>query len=362
MGFFDLINEFRAKEARPEKAARAMKILALVCLVGGIWNYMIVGLRPFKESPLKIHPDFPPTALVTGLLLAALFYQASRGINSRAEWGKRLGQFSVALLVAVIVTGCYLLLSGVWSTFPKPPLPVLIVFSLVFMAQFVVPAYFGIRYLGRLPADENSYVRPQTRPERVMHGGASRTGAATATPAANYREAPVPFGVLGTFAISLAVPMIVLISAHEYVSPQVFALLFGALFLLLFAGPVLYNRKPSGFEQTRNVLASYTGGGSLFMFNGSWPFFRLLVYDDGVEIRVEYHRFFIPYDKMEDLPDKVKFFSLGGILFKSDLPAVPSYIRFYGPTKKILAFVNERRNRFLMMQRGTAAGVRGGGP
>jgi hypothetical protein len=144
--------------------------------------------------------------------------------------------------------------------------------------------------------------------------------------------------------------MICLVTAEKYASPPVFALLFGAMFLVLFVGPALYNRKPSSFEQARTVLASYTGGGSLMLFNGSWPFFRLLVYDDGVEVRVMFHRFFIPYDKMEDLPDKIRFFSLGGILFKSDLPGVPSRIRFHGRnSKKILEFVNERRRRFLQM-------------
>jgi len=76
----------------------------------------------------------------------------------------------------------------------------------------------------------------------------------------------------------------------------------------------------------------------------------------GEEIRVMFHRFFIPYDKMEDLPDKIKFFSLGGILFKSDLPGVPSRIRFNGrSSKKILEFVNERKRKFLAMNAGSGA-------
>ena len=82
------------------------------------------------------------------------------------------------------------------------------------------------------------------------------------------------------------------------------------------------------------------------MFHGTWPFFRLMIYKDGIEIRVMFHRFFIPYNKMDDLPGKIGFFSRG-ILIKSNLPDVASGIRFQGfGMKKILEVVNENRNNF----------------
>ena len=66
-----------------------------------------------------------------------------------------------------------------------------------------------------------------------------------------------------------------------------------------------------------------------------------------------FHRFFIPYNKMEDLPEKIRFFS-SGIPFKSDLPGVPSTIRFYGfGSKGILEVVKEQRKRFLAANTGT---------
>jgi hypothetical protein len=72
-----------------------------------------------------------------------------------------------------------------------------------------------------------------------------------------------------------------------------------------------------------------------------------MVYENALEVRVMFHRFLIPYEKMDDIPDKIGFFSTG-ILIKSDLPDVPSSIRFSGfGMKKIVQIVSEARNSFL---------------
>jgi hypothetical protein len=132
---------------------------------------------------------------------------------------------------------------------------------------------------------------------------------------------------------------------EKFVRPESHGLLFTPTFLFIFLTPVFYNFIPSPFERERDRIASYTGGGSMFLFNATWPFFRLLIYGDGVELRVMLHRFFIPYDKLEDLPRKTGFFSRG-ILIKSDLPGVPSNIRFFGfGMKKILNAINQNRNK-----------------
>jgi hypothetical protein len=66
-----------------------------------------------------------------------------------------------------------------------------------------------------------------------------------------------------------------------------------------------------------------------------------------VEVRVEFHRFFIPYESMADFPEKVGFFTRG-LLIASDLPGVPSKIRFAGfGMKNIVEIVSEARAKFL---------------
>ena len=90
MSFFDLISELRTKEVSPEKAAKAMKVLALICVLGGIWNYAITHIAPLQKLPVRIDLAFPFIALITGMILAGFFFLVSQGIAYRAEWGKRL--------------------------------------------------------------------------------------------------------------------------------------------------------------------------------------------------------------------------------------------------------------------------------
>jgi hypothetical protein len=346
MSYFDLIRELRSGETDAAKAAKAMKVLGWISIGVGIWNYVFLVFLLFKEMPISIDPEYPVVALVCGMFLGGLFFLSGRGIAGRELWGRRLGQLTVALFAAAIVGGSIMMFTRI-NVPVMPPVPFMAVFLIIFLAQFVIPAFYGIRYLGRLPVDENGYERPMSRaeqPTRLSETGIDRK---QSTSGYRYKEAPVPFGILGTFFLLIAVPMIIAFAAQRFAGPALSTTLFLAMFLLIFAGPVLYNQVPSGFERARIVAASYTGGGSLFLFNGSWPFFRLLVYDDGVEIRIIFHRFFIPYDKMDDLPEKVGFFS-SGVLFKSDLPDVPSSIRFYGfGSKRILEFLKEKRNRYL---------------
>jgi hypothetical protein len=166
-------------------------------------------------------------------------------------------------------------------------------------------------------------------------------------PQKKYKDALLPFGILGTFAFLIGVPLLLIFILERYFGPGVFPYLFMPIFVLIFFGPVVYNYIPSRFQKERSVVASYTGGGSILLFHGSWPFFRLMVYEDGIEVRVELHRFFIPYNKMADLPNKIGFFSRG-VLIKSDLPGVPSGIRFSGfGMKMILKVLNEMRNKCL---------------
>jgi hypothetical protein len=140
--------------------------------------------------------------------------------------------------------------------------------------------------------------------------------------------------------------MVAFLVIEKYAGPEKLAFGFMPVFLFIFLGPVAYNFVPSPFQRERSLIASHTSGGSIFLFSGTWPFFRLMIYADGIEVRVMFHRFFIPYDKMDDLPEKLGFFSRG-LLIKSNLPGVPSGIRFYSfRMKKLLALVNEQRDKF----------------
>ena len=373
MSFFDLIRDLRTREPDAAKTARVMKAMGWFCILAGAWNSAVLHLLPFDRSPFKIPRDYPSFALATFAIIGALSLLSARGILNREPWGRRLGQAAVFLLVAAVI-GYFVVLVGsmnIPSSFI--PRPVLIIFSIFFFGQIVVPAWFGIRYLGRLPVEplpqemearynnatsrsgsgvnENAFVLPDRRAVTGTHPRESAPAPHPAAPDVRYKDSPSPLGVGGTFIVLLAVPLAAMMIAQTVFGPQAIAVLVIPLFLPIFVGPVLYNRSVSPFERERGLVASYTGGGSIFLFNGTWPFFRLLVYADGVEIRVMFHRFFIPYDRMEDLPEKPGLFS-SGVPFRSGLPEVPSSIRFYGfRSKGVLEAVREQRDRYL------AAGV-----
>jgi hypothetical protein len=218
---------------------------------------------------------------------------------------------------------------------------------IIFLAQFGVPAYFGVRYLGRLPVKDDIYSGHRFEPEYLSKITDYEVSIGSPTTHHKYKNSLLPFGILGTFALLIAVPLITFFIIGKYAGPEKVVLVFMPTFLFIFLSPVAYNFVPSPFERERNPIASYTGGGSIFLFSGTWPFFRLMIYKDGIEVRVMFHRFFIPYDKIADLPQKVGFFSKG-LLIKSDIPDVPSSLRFYGfGMKKIVELVKENRKKYM---------------
>ena len=351
MDFFDFIKELRKGEPDVKRAAKAMKILGWISILGAVWNFAFFYLVSFEEFPINGSPLYPYLALICFTLQGVLFFFFSRGIKKQEPWGKKVGQLA-------IITFVTLLLGSMFFLFPLKELPLgNDMFSVVFalflclaLAQFWVPSYFGVRYLGRLPVKENVYAEDRFRPEDHTKVLTEETLLEHLEQQIKYKDSPFPFGIFGifgTFGLLLAIFFVIFFIAGKYVGMEIMSFLFLPAFLFIFFGPVAYNYVSSPFQKGRNLVASFTGGGSIFLFNGSWPFFRLLVYTDGVEIRSTFHRYFIPYNKMEDIPDKIGFFNRG-ILIRSDLPDVPSGIRFSGfGMKKILKVVNETKNEHL---------------
>lgn len=349
MDFFDILKELRSGEPDIDKAARAMKILGWICVAGAVWNFGFYFLAPLDELPFHLPPGYPYIALLSLLFVGALFFYASKAVKTMNPAGKQAGQLAIILLIALCVGLFYFMFSDDTFPFPDSAFPMIpIVFFVIFSAQFGLPAYYGIRYLQRLPVKQSRFGEERFGPEIITitldeKKDRSETAFKTRT---EYKEALLPFGVFGTFALLITVPLCLFFAVEKFWVLEKAGFLFMPTILLILFGPVAYNYLPSRFQKQRRVVASYTGGGSIFLFNGSWPFFRLMVYDDGLEIRTTLHRFFIPYDKMDDFSEKVGFFSRG-LLIKSKLPGVPSGIRYQGfGMKKIVQVVAERRNSF----------------
>jgi hypothetical protein len=108
-----------------------------------------------------------------------------------------------------------------------------------------------------------------------------------------------------------------------------------AVIALALCLPVVGNLLPSGFSKEREVLGSFWGGGRISIFRGRWPMFRILLYRDGLEVRAEFNRYFLPYDRLMPLPELVGFFHRT-LLLRCRLPGVPSKIRFDSPKADLL--------------------------
>jgi hypothetical protein len=348
MDFFDFIKELRTGKPDIIKTEKAMKILAWICIAGGIWNFSFYFIAQFEKSLFNLPPQYPFLALISLLLIAVLFFRAARGIKEMESWGKKTGQIAIVLLIGVF-------LGFMIAMFPAKTIPLhdttfsifFIIFAAIFFAQLALPAYFGIRYLARLPVKDMNYVTRQYQSMTKSATTAERINTQGAVPQMTYKEALVPFGLIGSFIIILVSFFLIMFIIEKYAGMEFMPFIFIPFFLLIFIGPIVYNYIPSSFQAKRDIVASFTGGGSIFLFHGSWPFFRLMVYKDGLEVRFMFHRFFIPYDKMANIPDKVGFFNRG-ILIKSDLPDVPSGIRFVGfGMNKILEVVNKAKSNYL---------------
>lgn len=119
-----------------------------------------------------------------------------------------------------------------------------------------------------------------------------------------YSDSLIPFGIGTSFFLLL----ILLMSAgagvgyllRDYpVFPQAGGIILFIIFVTLVLLPVLYNKKKSPFEGSRTVLARYDGIGTIGGLRGA--LFRILLYEDGIEVRAFYHRYYIPFEKIKKI-------------------------------------------------------------
>jgi hypothetical protein len=346
MALMDLIRELKNGEPDVRKSSTVLKAVGWLCVVAGPWNFILPQIPLFKESPLHISDVFCFWALVSFPALGVLFLVAARGVSRMAAWGKKTGQAAVLLLMADIVVLVPMALAGL----PSPPFPsggfkfVIYLFMAVGFAQFGFPVYYGYRYLGRLPANDGQANTIFPTPERTAIQTRSFSKAQ------KYKDSPSPFGLIGTFLVMMAILFLIfgitvsMISSGSH--PKNVFWPIPCAFAFFFLGPSLFNFRTSPFQKNRRLITAFTGGGSIFLFNGSWPFFRLLVYEDALEVRIMFQRYLIPYAEMGDFPSRADFFS--GLCIQSNLPDVPSRIRFSGfGMKNIRTVVTEARNSHL---------------
>jgi len=119
-----------------------------------------------------------------------------------------------------------------------------------------------------------------------------------------YSDSLVPFGIGTSFFLLLTLLMSAGAGAgyllRDYpVFLQAGGIILLIIFVTLVLVPVLYNKRKSSFERNRVVLARYDGIGTIQGLRGAM--FRIILYEDGIEVRAFYHRYYIPFEKIKKI-------------------------------------------------------------
>ena len=138
-----------------------------------------------------------------------------------------------------------------------------------------------------------------------------------------HNDAPLPGGLFVGFVLFL-MPVVPFVWLSANLGQHLFPLVW---FVPWFFAPVLYNGVPSRFEAQHTHVDAYTCGVLIGVFSATLPFARLLVYEEGVELRVMFQRYFLPYPQLDAFETKVRFLSSFQLTLRSDLPGVPRKIR-----------------------------------
>ena len=143
-----------------------------------------------------------------------------------------------------------------------------------------------------------------------------------------YVESFLPFGIGASFALILGGllglgALIGYLIGDQPPFNQLGGIVLLIIFLAVFVGPLIYNKKASNFEPGRTVVDKYDGMGLIQGLRGA--FFRLIVYQDGLEIRAFYHCYFIPFSHIRHIEIKESFLS-HRLNIETGLEGVPEYL------------------------------------
>ncbi len=105
--------------------------------------------------------------------------------------------------------------------------------------------------------------------------------------------------------------------------------------------PIIYYQITTPFQRGREICKEYSGR------KGS----RLLIYNDGIEVRQDLRSFFIPYEWLDE-PQVVRSFFFPGVPLKSELPHFPSGLLFRCDSYvEVTESIRQKRTEYLESKR-----------
>jgi hypothetical protein len=112
------------------------------------------------------------------------------------------------------------------------------------------------------------------------------------------------------------------------------------IILVIVVGPLLYNKRISRFQKERTPLKIIDHFGIIQGLRGA--FIRLLIYDEGIEIRAFYHRYYIPYEIIDGVSiERILF--CNRINIKTIVKGMPGFLTL--PDKQLSDLTSIIQNR-----------------
>jgi hypothetical protein len=146
-----------------------------------------------------------------------------------------------------------------------------------------------------------------------------------------YSDSLFPWGIGASFVIALLALMFGgglvggLLGPHlgKYYFKQGGGIILLVMLLAIVVGPMIYNKRVSRFEKGKNPIEIIDQFGLIQGLRG--VFIRLMLYEEGLEIRAFYHRYYIPFDKIDGVTiERILFCSR--ININTKIEGVPGFL------------------------------------
>ena len=154
-----------------------------------------------------------------------------------------------------------------------------------------------------------------------------------------YSDSLYPFGIGTSFIITLLSIMLggaligVFLEQGSFLKQSGGGIILLIIFLVILVGPIIYNKRVSRFEKGRTVLKKLDDIGIIQGLRGA--LFRLVLYEEGLEIRAFYHRYYIPFARIDGVSIEKGYFSKR-LNIVAKIEGVPDYI--VSSNKQLLEF------------------------
>lgn len=318
--FLELIGRIRTEPADPRSASRYARVFGAVCLAVAAWNLVFL-FAVVPRFPVPVHFDTLEMRSALALMVcaggAALW--TSIALLHDVVFGTVLAKASLLCLLGSIAAFLVGMLAEPGFGFLPPGWfgVVFRIFMVLAFAQFLIPAFFAFGYLERLKSSSDP-IQAGTLAAPKIPDPAGTDGP--------FREGPLPFGAPTTFVLSLAMVLVPTFLLESFLGMESGSFTFLPALAVVLLGPLAWNEIPSTFQKDRHILTRSRAGISMLFFQASAPFCTFLVYPDGVEVRVQLNRYFIPYDRLST-PPRVEGFLGRSLVLESRLPEVPRTLR-----------------------------------